>query len=160
MDLTDEHGNVERFRSEDLLDAVIIRHLHFAEDVRPPYSGSYTKISSPRQAARLRRAPFSKIRTDTNYDYDSEAEWEEPEEGEDIQSDGEDDAESEASADEMDGFLDDEQDAAKAKRRLITTDLEPVTTGICWDDGSGKGTRDEAGLDLKSMRLCWLIGKS
>ena len=164
VDLTDEKGAVERFRTEDLLDAVIIRHLHFAEDVRPPYSGSYTKIASPRQASKLRRAPFSRTRTDTNYDYDSEAEWEEPEEGEDISSDEEDDAESVASADEMEGFLDDEDavDAAKARRRLITTDLEPVSTGICWDDGLHKDgvDRNETGIDLGDMRLGWLIGKT
>jgi chromatin assembly factor 1 subunit A len=69
---------------------------------------------------------------DTNYDYDSEAEWEEPEEGEDLNSEDEEEM-SEDGDDDMDGFLDDEDDAmAGGKRRLIVGDLEPVSSGIRW----------------------------
>lgn len=113
------------------------RYLHFSEDVRPPYFGSYTKIKSPRSTRRLMINPFSRIRKDTDYDYDSEAEWEEPEEGEDILGDEEDEAESLGDADEMDGFLDDEEDALKSKRKLITGDLQPASTGLCWADERG-----------------------
>jgi len=161
VDLTNEHGTVERHRPEDLLGAVAMRHLHFAEDVRPPYCGTFTKIRNPFQSSKLRRAPFSKIREDTDYDYDSEAEWEEPEEGEDILSDGDDDAESVDSADEMDEFLDDAEvpDVAKARRNMVTNDIPPISTGICWANASGKvlSHEDHAHFDLPSMKLDWLL---
>lgn len=161
VDLTTESGHVERHRPEDLLRAVVMRHLHFAEDVRPPYCGTFTKIQDRKKSSKLCRAPFSRVREDTDYDYDSEAEWEEPEEGEDILSDGEDDAESVGSADEMDGFLDDAEapDAVKTRRNMVTNDIPPVSTGLCWEDASGKiqPHEDHAAFDLRSMRLDWLI---
>lgn len=157
VDLTDDGG--QRYGPEHLLNAVTMRHLHFAEDVRPPYFGSYTKRMSPKSITRLRRHPFSKVRKDTNYDYDSEAEWEEPEEGEDILSEGEDDEESVGSADEMDGFLDDEE-GGDGKRRLITGDLKPISTGICWHDPLAKTTEaSDHGLNLDDMKILFLLGK-
>lgn len=152
IDLTDEFGGT--YRPEDLLQHVTIRHLHFAEDVRPPYSGSYTKTLSPRSSAKLRKNPFSRVRKDTNYDYDSEAEWEEPEEGEDLLSDGEDDEESVGTPDEMDDFLD--EDEGGPKRRLITGDLKPVSTGICW----GTSAPEEPSVDLDSMKIEFFLGMS
>ncbi|KAI6837817.1 hypothetical protein KC332_g791 [Hortaea werneckii] len=110
------------------------RYLHFSTDVRPPYFGTYTKIRSPRSTRRMMINPFSRTRTDTDYDYDSEAEWEEPEEGEDICGDDEDDAESLGDEDEMDAFLDDSEDSLKNKRKLITGDLQPTSTGLCWEN--------------------------
>ncbi|GAB7342843.1 hypothetical protein MBLNU457_g0968t1 [Dothideomycetes sp. NU457] len=161
VDLTNENGDVERYRPQDLLGAVVMRHLHFAEDVRPPYCGTFTKIQDLKKSSKLRRAPFSRVREDTDYDYDSEAEWEEPEEGEDILSDGEDDAESVDSADEMDGFLDDAEapDAVKTRRNMVTNDIPPISTGICWENASGKipPYEDHAAFDLQSMRLDWLL---
>lgn len=122
----------------DVLRSLPMRHLHFAEDVRPAYYGSYTKLRSPRAARKLRRNPFARERKDTDYDYDSEAEWEEGEEGgEDIFSDGEDDAESQGDAEDAE-FLDDEEDVLKNKRKTIVTDLIPVSTGLCWQNSNGK----------------------
>ena len=159
--LTNENGDLERHRPEDLLGAVVMRHLHFAEDVRPPYCGTFTKIQDGKKSSKLRRDPFSRVREDTDYDYDSEAEWEEPEEGEDILSDGDDDAESVDSADEMDGFLDDAEapDAVKSRRNMVTNDIPPISTGICWENASGKISpqEDHAAFDLQSMRLDWLL---
>jgi len=152
IDLTDADGKSEQFRPQDLLDAVIIRHLHFAEDVRPPYSGSYTRTFSPRQKSKLMRNPFSRTRDDTDYDYDSEAEWEEPEEGEDIQSEGEDDAESLGDADEMDGFLDDENDEVRARAKHMAGELSPISTGMCWESSN-----ERSPTDLRHMKLDWLI---
>lgn len=161
VDLTNEKGELERHRPEDLLGAVVMRHLHFAEDVRPPYCGTFTKIQDRKQSSKLRKAPFSKVREDTDYEYDSEAEWEEPEEGEDILSDGDDDAESVDSADEMDEFLDDAEapDAVKARRNMVTNDIPPISTGMCWENASGKvpPKGDHAAFDLRSMRLDWLL---
>lgn len=110
------------------------RYLHFEEDVRPAYFGTYTKIRSPRSTRRLMLNPFSRTRRDTDYDYDSEAEWEEPEEGDEDLADDEDEAESTGEPDEMDGFLDDEEDALKSKRKMITGDLQPSCTGLCWEN--------------------------
>lgn len=156
IDLTDENG--ELYRREDLLQSITVRYLHFAEDVRPPYYGSYTKALSPRSSAKVRRNPFSRVRKDTNYDYDSEAEWEEPEEGEDILSDGEEDEESVGTPDEMEDFLDDEEEGGP-KRRLITGDLKPVSTGICWEDSSGdSAVGEDVPVDLASMKLSFFMG--
>lgn len=116
----------------EMLQAIPMKYIHFGEDVRPPYYGTYTKSYAETEAIRLARNPTCRLRQDTNYDYDSEAEWEEPEEGEDLDSDGEDDGDEEPE-DDMDGFLDDEEDP-QMKRRLISGDLVPVSTGLCWED--------------------------
>ena len=121
----------------EALQSVSRRHLEFREDVRPAYFGTYTKINSPRRTRKLRRNPFSRTRVDTDYDYDSEAEWEEPEEGEDIVDEEDDEAESLGDANEMDEFLDDEEDGLKNRRKMITGDLVPASTGLCWEDESG-----------------------
>ena len=158
VDLTTEVGNLRRCGPRDLLEAVVIRHLHFAEDVRPPYCGSYTKIAEPQQKFRLQRAPFRRLRKDTDYDYDSEAEWEEPEEGEDVDSDAEDDAESVGSADEMDGFLEDDT-ADKLRRNFITSEMVPVSTGMCWANASGRVNlpEDSTVFNVASTKLEWLL---
>ncbi|KAJ4988600.1 chromatin assembly factor 1 subunit A [Stagonosporopsis vannaccii] len=119
----------------EMLKAIPMKYLHFGEDVRPPYYGTYTKPYPDAAARRLARNAVSRTRQDTNYDYDSEAEWEEPEEGEDLDSEGEDDLEEEGD-DDMDGFLDDDDDP-QLKRRMLSGDLMPVSTGLCWEDGKG-----------------------
>jgi chromatin assembly factor 1 subunit A len=57
-----------------------MKYLHFAEDYRPPYFGTFSK----RSTALNGRRPDKKDEELFNYDYDSEAEWEEEEEGEDL----------------------------------------------------------------------------
>jgi len=145
----------------DLLQSLPLRYLHFAEDVRPPYFGTYTKIRSSSSSRRLSRNPFARERVDTNYDYDSEAEWEEPEEGEDLLNDEDDEAESNSDPDEMDEFLDDEHDEMRNKRKLITGDLLPVSTGLCWQNEKHKvvlsAERDEGASDLSDMRMEFMI---
>lgn len=158
IDLTDESPPDNPMT---LLQTLPQRYLHFAEDVRPPYYGTYSKQRSPRFSRRLSRNPFARERKDTEYDYDSEAEWEEPEEGEDILDNEDDDAESTGDADEMDGFLDDEHDELKNKRKLITGDLVPVSTGLCWENDKGRiqpsVERDDGASDMKGMRLGFLL---
>ena len=158
IDLTNDENDDNPM---DVLQFVSRRHLEFSEDVRPPYSGTYTKISSPRTTRKLRRNPFCKKRTDTDYDYDSEAEWEEPEEGEDILEDEEDEAESLGDANEMDEFLDDEEDALKNRRKMITGDLIPTSTGLCWENELGKmipTIEDSRSLQtMRGMRMGVLI---
>lgn len=116
------------------LKKVAMKSLKFAEDVRPPYFGTFTKSITSTQAHKISRDPYARILPEVNYDYDSEAEWEEPEEGEDLDSEGEEDA-SEDGDDDMDGFLDDEEEEIDGRRRLIIGDQEPVCTGIKWQDG-------------------------
>ena len=145
----------------DLLQTLPLRYLHFAEDVRPPYFGTYTKIRSGNSSRHLSRNPFARERDDTNYDYDSEAEWEEPEEGEDLLNDEDDEVESNGDPDEMDEFLDDEHDEMRNKRKMITGDLLPVSTGLCWEDEKRKvilsTEHREGASDLSDMRMDFLI---
>lgn len=145
----------------DLLQSLPLRYLHFAEDVRPPYFGTYTRKRTKTSSRHLSRNPFARERDDTNYDYDSEAEWEEPEEGEDLLNDEDDEAESNGDPDEMDEFLDDEHDELRNKRKLITGDLLPVTTGLCWEDERRKiipsTEQCEGASDLSDMRMDFII---
>ncbi|CAE7186870.1 hypothetical protein P3342_008628 [Pyrenophora teres f. teres] len=131
IDLTAEKNKVSRNPLEMLKD-IPMKYIHFCTDVRPPFYGTYTRPYPDAEASRLARNPLSQTRPDTDYSYDSEAEWDEPEEGEDLDSDGEDDNEDDAE-DDLDGFLDDEEDP-QVKRRLISGDLVPVSTGLCWED--------------------------
>jgi len=138
----------------DALNTISRRYLEFSEDVRPAYSGTYTKIRSPRSSRRLSRKPFSRSRPDTDYDYDSEAEWEDPGEGEDLVDEEDDEAESLGDAnDNIDDFLDDEEDALKSRKKLTTDDLAPTSTGLCWEDETGKFSESvETGSPVRALR--------
>lgn len=119
---------------QDLLRKVTMKSLKFGEDVRPPYQGTFTRPVSESTANKLSRNPFRRALPDTNYDYDSEAEWEEPEEGEDLDSEEEEETSDEGD-DDMEGFLDDEDDhPVNEKRRMIVGDLEPVCSSLCWQE--------------------------
>ncbi|MCJ1267210.1 hypothetical protein MMC22_007095 [Lobaria immixta] len=148
-----------------LLAAIPVKYLSFSEDVRPPYIGTYTKVSDPRTCSKLRRNPFTRS-LPTNYDYDSEAEWEEPGEGEDLGSEGEEEVGEDDEEDEMDGFLDDDEAGdgnrmANAKRRLVASDLEPHSIGICWETSTHgyRSKKEDQGLDLEPFRLEMISGK-
>ncbi|KAL3486275.1 chromatin assembly factor 1 subunit A-domain-containing protein [Aspergillus germanicus] len=119
---------------QNSLRRVRMKSLKFGEDVRPPYMGTYTKQLPQSAAARLMRNPFRRELPEVNYDYDSEAEWEDAEEGEELDSEEEEEG-SEEGDDDMDGFLDDEDDQLlNGKRRMLVGDLEPVSTGLKWQD--------------------------
>ncbi|RDW93144.1 putative chromatin assembly factor 1 subunit A [Aspergillus mulundensis] len=122
-------------RLQESLKQVRMKSLKFGEDVRPPYQGTYTKNLSREAASKLMRNPFRRELPEVNYDYDSEAEWEDAEEGEELDSEEEEEG-SEDGDEDMDGFLDDEDDhLANGKRRLLVGgDLEPVCSGIKWQD--------------------------
>ncbi|RPB08422.1 hypothetical protein P167DRAFT_608689 [Morchella conica CCBAS932] len=129
-----------------MLNCLPNKFLKFAEDVRPPYSGTFTRNPTT-GGLRKGRNPFQKTLPNINYDYDSEAEWEEgaqDEDGEDLLSDdGEEDEEVESLDDEMDGFLDDEEDQAAKNRRGALAALVPLSSGLCWEDEDGRNTRVE-----------------
>lgn len=137
------------------LNRIPIKYLFYHTDVRPPYIGTNTKLTSRQELAKLGRDPLRKQRPELNYDYDSEAEWEEPEEGEDLHSEGESDTESVDEDEEMDGFLDDEDGTERPrKKRLLDSSLDVICTGLQWQDSSGHldGTIASSMADYK-MRL-------
>lgn len=139
-------SDTQKHKPENQLRRITMKSLKFGEDVRPPYQGTYTRPVPESTALKLSRNPYHRGLPDTNYDYDSEAEWEEPEEGEDLDSEEEDEGSDEGD-DDMDGFLDDEDDAlVGGKRRLIVGDLEPVSSGIRW-------ATDGVDEELKQYRI-------
>ena len=169
IDLTESRIKNPSPRPTDLLKCLSMKYLKFAEDVRPPYIGTYTKISDPSAGSKLSRNPFAKTLPAADYDYDSEAEWEDPGEGEDLNSEGEEEAGEEEDDDEMEGFLDDEEAsemarAAHLKHRPLNGELEPLCTGLCWEESApdqGRLGSAEVKLtaDLSSLRLEILSGR-
>ena len=161
IDLTKANPKKAAQNPIDRLKTVPTKFLKFAEDVRPPYIGTYTKSLEDRSVARLSRNPFARALPSTNYDYDSEAEWEEPEEGEDLDSEGEEEADDD-DAEDMEGFLDDADPDEVKKRRPIIGNLEPSCTGLCWEDSQTNVHRPilaGQSLDLSPFRLDILLGE-
>ncbi|KAJ5649738.1 uncharacterized protein N7484_003461 [Penicillium longicatenatum] len=127
-----DHPHVASASVKSDLSHIPMKSLKFGEDVRPAYQGTFTRPIPEHLAHKVARNPYRRGLPETNYDYDSEAEWEEPEEGEDLDSEEEEEA-SDEGEDDMDEFLDDEDDALKEnKRRLIVGELEPICSGIRW----------------------------
>ena len=158
IDLTESQFQRATKKPLDLLKSIPVKILKFAEDVRPPYIGTYTRLRDAQSISRIARNPFRRELPETNYDYDSEAEWEEPGEGEDLDSEGEEEIEDEDEAD-MEGFLDDEETDARAiKRRPILGDLEPTCSGICWEGPQAHGS-EKPSIDLVIFKLDVLLGK-
>ncbi|KAM0348029.1 hypothetical protein ACHAPU_004532 [Fusarium lateritium] len=117
------------------LSKVPMKVIAFSQDVRPPYYGTMTFkpfVLGKLNMSQLARKPTGR-RLPLDYEYDSEAEWQEEEEGEDLDVD--DDEEEMDDEDDMDGFLDDSEDAGLS-RRLFANTLEPDSTGICFEDGN------------------------
>ncbi|ETS80102.1 hypothetical protein PFICI_07631 [Pestalotiopsis fici W106-1] len=115
--------------AQDQLRSIPVKVLSFFEDVRPAYVGTVT--STPKvHLGKLARRPTGRLLS-LNYEYDSEAEWEE-EEGEDLDEDDLED-EGEEGEEEMGDFLDDAEDVS-ATRPAFLTETEPVSTGICFEN--------------------------
>ena len=109
---------------------VPLKYLRFYEDVRPPYVGTFSKMPST-TAEKLARNPFARAFGNFSYDYDSEAEWEEPEEGEELGSEDEEDAEDDDDGDDANDIIDDEDAVQLAPRRQqISEDQAPKSTGL------------------------------
>lgn len=123
----------------------------FRQDVRPPYCGTLTTVPHQLGAGALARAarrPNGRV-LELAYDYDSEAEWQDDEPGDDL-DDMDDEEEDLDDEDDMDGFLDDSEDAGVA-RRIFAGSMEPVATGPCWEGG-------EVHPDLKAYRMEVMLG--
>ncbi|MCJ1456582.1 hypothetical protein MMC28_006944 [Mycoblastus sanguinarius] len=163
IDLTDSQLKKGSQKPPDLLKSIPVKYLKFAEDVRPPYIGTYTRLSDHYAISKLSRKPFRRALPETNYDYDSEVEWEEPVEGEDLDSEGEEELGDDEDGDEMEGFLDDEEaiDAARAvKRRPVVGDLEPSCTGLCWQGPQEQlSSFGEIAVDMCGFKLDILMGE-
>ena len=160
IDLTESQFSRVTQKPTDLLKNIPMKYLKFDEDYRPPYTGTFTKSLDRRAVSRLCRKPFSRELPNTNYDYDSEAEWEEPGEGEDLNSEGEEEVGEDDEENDMEGFLDDENDALK--RGPLLGDLKPTCSGICWES-LGNEDYQLANLDVLDPSLCKLdilMGKS
>ncbi|KAK8066545.1 hypothetical protein PG997_013292 [Apiospora hydei] len=112
------------------LSSIPVKLVSFYEDVRPAYVGTVTSFN-PEELHKLARRPTRRVLTKLNYEYDSEAEWEE-EEGEDL-DDADDDEEDNEGDDEMADFLDDADDAV-AVRTSHLPEEEPKSTGICFEN--------------------------
>ncbi|XP_076802654.1 uncharacterized protein LOC143446757 [Clavelina lepadiformis] len=157
--------------SEDGLEVVMVgdaKHainiraklLQFSENVRPPYYGTWKRKSNCLSA----RNPLRKDMDLFDYEIDSDDEWEEPGEGEDIaNSDGEDEVDKDEEDDDGDGFFvphgylsDDEGvdrdaedegsgDISEQKLKMKQQEFEnsfkqkikiltPITVGCIWED--------------------------
>jgi len=133
-----------------LLNGLPHKFLKFPE-VRPPYSGTYTKRPST-SGLRTGRKPFDRSLPGVNYDYDSADEWvADDEDGEDLLSEDEEDKDSEG-GDSLDGFLDDEEDTEVKRARMAV--LIATNSGMCWEDTAGRAARP----DLEVMRIGFLMG--
>lgn len=140
--------SMDRSPRPDDLDSIPYKCLFFSHDVRPSYQGTYTRFVSSQSSRKIARNPTYRGLPDTNYDYDSEAEWQEPEEGDDDLMDEDEMSEDDAGEEEMDDFVDD--DGEPVKRRLIMTDMEPISTGLCWEV-AGSPSRIES--DMSPYRM-------
>ncbi|KAK9459327.1 chromatin assembly factor 1 subunit A-domain-containing protein, partial [Lipomyces oligophaga] len=108
------------------------KFLRFCEDLRPPYSGTFSK-----QCKIPRSNPFFRD-PQLNYNYDSELEWAEDDgdAGEDLDDDDDDDEEDDD--DEL-GLIDDEMsdflvaEESKPRKRILAP-LVPVSRGVCFAD--------------------------
>ena len=163
IDLTQGRQSSRRSPA-DVLKKVPVKYLRFVEDVRPPYIGTYSKTPVSCSPLRLFRRPFLRALPATNYDYDSEAEWEEPEEGEDLDSEGEEEIGEDEAGDDMEEFLDDDDaEGCGAKRRNLMGDVQPVCTGVVWENTVDRAKSNtipygDTSLDLRSFKIELLLG--
>lgn len=153
VDLTTESQNTQIRKTRQALQDVPMKFLGFKEDVRPPYYGTITNL--PNNLASLRklaRNPVAKGVLPLQYDYDSEAEWQE-EDGEDVDlmDEEEDDAEND---EDMGDFLDDSDDVSLA-RPVMVSGLEPESTGICWENRERLGPK----AHMYKYRMEFILGK-
>lgn len=123
------------------LKAFPMKLLQFREDVRPPYYGTFSKpsyIITPRN-------PFKTDESLFNYHYDSEAEWIEEEEGENIDSINDSEEEDilalKEDEDDKDFLVDDDDEQNDAKKKVIMN-LVPSIKGLYWQNNHDFNTDD------------------
>ncbi|KLU91391.1 hypothetical protein MAPG_09911 [Magnaporthiopsis poae ATCC 64411] len=128
--------------ARELLREVPMKYLFFFQDVRPAYCGTVSSTPpSSRSLHKLARNPISRDVLPLQYDYDSEAEWVDDGDGEDI-DDLDDDEEDHGDEDEdMADFLDDSEDVIK--RPVFASGMEPESSGLCFEDGKRLGPSNQ-----------------
>jgi chromatin assembly factor 1 subunit A len=148
-----EHANQIIANARNKLARVPIKVIAFSQDVRPPYYGTVTWKPFDAGRDRMRKLARRSMarRLPLEYDYDSEAEWQEDEEGEDLDLD--DDEEEVDDEDDMDGFLDDSEDAGPA-RGLVVSGMEPKCSGMCFEDEH----RRAPNLDTLELKMEIMLG--
>ncbi|KAM4056333.1 chromatin assembly factor 1 subunit A domain-containing protein [Hirsutella rhossiliensis] len=133
---------------------VPMKVITFSQDVRPPYYGTLTlkpfALGLGNMSRQARRSSHRRLPLD--YDYDSEAEWQD-EEGEDVDIDDDDDEQEDE--DDMEGFLDDSEDAGLA-RRVFANTMEPSSSGIRFENQPGGSDRllDEYKMEFMHGPSC------
>ncbi|TPX09862.1 uncharacterized protein E0L32_008884 [Thyridium curvatum] len=132
VDLTTESHNAQIKMARELLKRVPMKFLSFREDVRPPYCGTVTSVPPHASLNKLARNPMSKQVLPLNYEYDSEAEWVDDGDGEDVDLLDDDDEDLDDD-EEMGDFLDDENDQGPL-RHAFMSGMEPESTGLCWEN--------------------------
>lgn len=137
IDLTTESQNVRIQKTQQALKRIPLKHLKFHEDVRPAYYGTVTSVESLASLRKLAKNPIAKD-LPLNYEYDSEAEWVDGEDGEadDVSLLDEEDVEEE-DGEGMDDFLDDSEDVGRGAR-MPTGTMEPESSGVCFEDRTRK----------------------
>ena len=153
VDLTAESRSVQISHIREALQAVPIKSLKFREDVRPPYVGTISGLPPGVKSIRqIAIRPTSRIVPILNYDYDSEAEWQE-EDGEDVEDldDEDDDVDN---GEDMDDFLDDSEDVGPA-RLVFSGGMEPESTGLRWENNE----RQNSPVKMLEHRMEVILGK-
>lgn len=148
IDLTGESTPIHL---ESLLNGISLKVFSFHEDVRPGYHGTYTRPVSPRSKLSLRRQPTARKLPDTDYDYDSEAEWEPPDEGDDDVDAVDEDSGSEEDEEDMGDFLDDQDDVGR--RRMVVGNMEPVCSGLCWQGEAEKRLEASNHFNMRELEM-------
>ncbi|KAJ2893854.1 putative chromatin assembly factor 1 subunit a protein [Zalerion maritima] len=136
VDLTKSGKNPAEAVAETLK-TIPYKVIAFKQDVRPPYRGTITSETSS-TLKKLAKKPLSRSLSQLDYDYESEAEWYDDGEGDDLDS-GSDDEEDVDAEDDFDGFLDDSEDVGPHSRLPHKGDLVPESTGICFEDETSMG---------------------
>ncbi|CAK7224580.1 chromatin assembly factor-I (CAF-I) p90 subunit [Sporothrix curviconia] len=135
----------------DMLKSVPMKYLFFREDVRPAYFGTVTSQPPQARLGKLARNPLAKTVLPLNYDYDSEAEWVDDDDGEDVDDLDNDEEELEDDG-EMSDFLDDSEDALPL-RPAFSGGMEPESTGVCWENERRQAPKPE----LDSFRMEFIL---
>ncbi|KAL8366791.1 hypothetical protein RB595_008758 [Gaeumannomyces hyphopodioides] len=128
--------------ARELLKEVPLKYLFFFQDVRPAYCGTVSSTPpSSRSLHKLARNPISRDVLPLQYDYDSEAEWVDDGDGEDIDDLDDDDEDHGDEDEDMADFLDDSEDVIK--RPVFASGMEPESSGLCFENGKRLGPLDQ-----------------
>ncbi|KAL8306483.1 hypothetical protein RB597_003007 [Gaeumannomyces tritici] len=128
--------------ARELLKEVPLKYLFFFQDVRPAYCGTVSSTPpSSHNLHKLARNPISRDVLPLQYDYDSEAEWVDDGDGEDIDDLDDDDEDHGDEDEDMADFLDDSEDVIK--RPVFASGMEPESSGLCFEDNKRLGPSDQ-----------------